>query len=122
MNSNLDGKKAKYSCNLFCIKSTNPFLFGVSSFFLLVESIIYLWPCVTLYISFVTERKESKGSLTNSDEIVIADTAHITNGTSGIGAAATTTATVTTVPPKVTTVYEENEKTGETTDVSDKSQ
>lgn len=81
---------------------------------MLCDLIDYLWPSVS-HVYLVTERKESKGSITNSDEIVIADTAHI-NGTTA-GGTAVATATVAT---KVTTVYEENEKTGKT-DVSDKS-
>lgn len=51
-----------------------------------------------LVFHFLVERKGSKASITNSDEIVV-DTQ---------------------TTPKVTTVHEENEKTGETTDVSDK--
>lgn len=66
---------------------------------------------------FTAERKGSKGSLTNADEIV-ADTQ-----TTTATAAATTPVNQSgqASPPKVTTVYEENERTGETTDVSDKS-
>lgn len=66
----------------------------------------------------VTDRKESKGSITNSDEIVIADTVY-TNG-NGMSAAAVATIAVV-APHKVTTVHEENERTGEMNDVSDKS-
>lgn len=54
------------------------------------------------------ERKGSKGSITNTDEIV-ADTQ------------AASAATIVAPSPKVATMHEENEKTGETIDVSDKS-
>lgn len=62
----------------------------------------------------VIERKESKGSITDSGDIITADAP----------AAITTTSVATAVvAPRITTtiVHEENEKTGETTDVSDKS-
>ncbi|XP_055295912.1 potassium voltage-gated channel protein Shaw-like [Sitodiplosis mosellana] len=67
--------------------------------------------------SNLDERKESKGSITNSDEIVVADTAY----TNGHGTAAGSATIAIVAPHKVTTVYEENEKTGGSTDVSDKS-
>lgn len=52
----------------------------------------------------ITERKGSKGSITNTDEIISNDTQIVST-------------------PKITTtiVHKENEKTGETTDVSDRS-
>lgn len=83
----------------------------------------YLLPSLTLSRSlfrncFVfpsAERKGSKGSITNADEIV-ADT-HAASATATVAVATAAVAP----SPKVTKMYEENEKTGETTDVSDKS-
>lgn len=59
---------------------------------------------------FITERKGSRGSLTHADEIV-ADTQATTPSNQPAQGS----------PPKVTVLHEENERTGETTDVSDKS-
>lgn len=61
------------------------------------------------------ERKGSKGSITNAEEIVAETHAASATATVAVATAAVTPS------PKVTKVYEENEKTGETTDVSDKS-
>lgn len=56
---------------------------------------------MTVFYHFFStiERKGSKSSITNSDDIVLDAQS----------------------PPKTTSVHEENEKTGETTEVSDKS-
>lgn len=65
----------------------------------------------------IAERKGSKGSITNTDEIV-ADT-HAASAATNV---APSPKVATIAPsPKVATMHEENEKTGETIDVSDKS-
>ncbi|XP_031623677.1 potassium voltage-gated channel protein Shaw-like [Contarinia nasturtii] len=77
--------------------------------------------------SNLEERKDSKGSITNSEEILTADTqaaavanAATTSTTTNATSAAVTAVTTAVAAPKVT-VHEENEKTGESIDVSDKS-
>lgn len=74
-------------------------------------------------VCFVIERKDSKGSIAHSDEIVTADsqavaTAANTNTTTTTSLAGVTSTVI--APPKVT-VHEENERTGESIDVSDTS-
>lgn len=93
------------------------------------HKLVYLF--IFLHISFVsfTERKESKASIINTTEEIDTQT--------GLGATTTAAGTATssfhppqppqaatavpTPSPPRTTVHEENEKTGETNDVSDKS-
>lgn len=81
----------------------------------ITKSLIYRFA----YLCFIIERKESKGSLTNGDEIAV-ETQTATDSTVA-AAIATSSSTVVPSTVKVTTsVHEENEKTGETNDVSDK--
>lgn len=77
--------------------------------------------------ALITERKESKASIINTEEIDIqTGLAATTAGTTTATATAASSspqplqAVVAVVPTPHTTVHEENEKTGETNDVSDK--